>query len=256
MVKRLIDHGDPYFENSKAFFQNSKLKIDFELFKNIHKKEFTLGELLSHQLPCSRHSDFISAFDILLDRKFIIELKAYKQKGLFDYSHNVMITFPAKCDSILANVAKVFELRHIICHEASLDVKLTKSLANELCDSVLALLTQTKHYLLSLLDPEYYLSDKERKSLLKTKYKASQSKLNKLIEMIKSNPIGMFEEKINIDMFLKSQELWLEQNNLYCKSHLFFATQNFDYSLEEIEMLIDFTEDRIEDLKVDFEIDK
>jgi hypothetical protein len=132
-AKILIDFGDPYFKRAERF--KDHIRFDFSLTKALSTGQITFGDLISHSLPVSRLSHIASHFEVLFNdeggthkfQKIISEVREYVEPSdgeLFGDDHaaitqqraRFLVDDPAR---LLSDVATVFEIRHLVAHEAN-----------------------------------------------------------------------------------------------------------------------------------------
>ena len=117
-VKEIIDFGEQYHENIKKLGQTVNVKLDFEILASINTKTFTIGEFIAHVIPCNNLDGVNSILSNLLDISFIDEIKKFKgKKSMFSFSSDQALKFQNKSDEIINSIERMFDLRHILCHE-------------------------------------------------------------------------------------------------------------------------------------------
>lgn len=128
LVADLINYGEPFITNVKNF---RDIKFSIENIVAIHLKKVTLGDYISHLLTINSIHDINSNISTILDIDFFNELKAFPCKAWHNDPLNKV--FP----DIISSPQKMFELRHLYCHELA-----TKEKVNvediELCISTTA----------------------------------------------------------------------------------------------------------------------
>lgn len=124
VIKELIDWGKPYNENAIQFNQSKNVKFDFDIILAIQSKSVTIGEFISHILPCNNFNDINSNLSTLIKVDFLDSLKKYKRKSLFEDINRNSKEFRDNANQIIPDLKRTFELRHIFCHEFSADVKI------------------------------------------------------------------------------------------------------------------------------------
>lgn len=114
-IKDLVDSGEPYLTNAEK--PASSLKLDFSLLRAVHGKAVTVGELVAHGVQLSRLEHIEAVFSSLLGKGFLDSLRTITDRWAHEVKGEPSTPILAEPDSIFANVARTFELRHIICHE-------------------------------------------------------------------------------------------------------------------------------------------
>lgn len=118
-VKELVDHGDPYLSNAASLFSGSKL--DFGVLRGLHGRLVSLGEVIAHTLALSSLSHINTHLSTLLGRDFLAALRTVYDRWDHEIQGNPKSPILKDPDTTFAHVARTFELRHIICHEAATD---------------------------------------------------------------------------------------------------------------------------------------
>lgn len=132
-VKRLVDFGEPYLRRAELFKEH--IRFDFSLTKALSTGQITFGDLISHSLPVSRLDHVASHFETLFNddktkRKFrhIIsavrrfaepsddELLGNEPPGSAQEKAPPLIT---DAEGLLNDIASIFEIRHLVAHEAN-----------------------------------------------------------------------------------------------------------------------------------------
>jgi hypothetical protein len=119
-LTQLIDSGEPFLSNALKAYPN--ITIDATLVAAISTKRVTLGELLMHSVSLS---SFESLIQVVLNvtgvKEFLRELTQVKPIHLSAKETDRVILDP---DVTWRHLGKVFELRHVLCHELAADLQL------------------------------------------------------------------------------------------------------------------------------------
>lgn len=250
-VKKIIEKDEIYFNNSKSLFENNNIKINFDILNHIYKKNFTIGEFISHQLSFSRYDQIDNCFSKIINIEFIKTLKKYKTTNIFPGKQNNSALYIEKNVSITADIIELYKIRNIICHEMSLDINLSKENIERLFDSAFIFTNQVHNYVYDLLYPE--INDKIEAKKHKELFQKAEQDLNLLIERIKKNNYTYFGVKANLNTFIESHTYWENYRNSYVTSIMYGIEGNSLYESMYYEEMYDITIDRIEDLKIDFD---
>ena len=92
------------------------LKMDFEIVANLHKKQFTIGEFVSHLVSCNHLGDLNSNLSDNLGIDFLTHIKNCSPVW---QSPEPQPPIGDDFESIKKSLARSFELRHIYYHEFS-----------------------------------------------------------------------------------------------------------------------------------------
>ena len=114
-IKDLVDSGEPYLSNVEK--PASSLKLDFSLLRAVHGKTVTIGELVAHGVQLSRLEHIEAVLSSLIGKGFLEALRTTTNRWAHEVKGEPATPILVKPDSVFADVARTFELRHIICHE-------------------------------------------------------------------------------------------------------------------------------------------
>lgn len=152
LYAEIIDHGEPYSKNVEKF-NNSNKKFDYNIINAIQSRKLTIGEFISHTLSCNNISDIDNNLSILLEIKFLHELKDFDTQSNFDEQKLINSSFKDNIDQAIKSVISVFELRHIFCHEFGTKVEVSKDSIQELFSNTKIFLENTTDFIQSKLYP-------------------------------------------------------------------------------------------------------
>lgn len=71
----LADHGEPFADRAITLAEKRSIKLDFELFRGLHGRRITLGEVLAHGVKVSDMSSVCSVFEAMLDKPLRVALE-------------------------------------------------------------------------------------------------------------------------------------------------------------------------------------
>jgi hypothetical protein len=113
-IKELINTKEAYLDSATKLLSN--IKFDFNSVKALHGKKITIGDFISHQVSINSLESIDSHLSTLLGKDFLKELPKATDRWArrFEEQSSPILKEP---DKIYADVARTFELRHIICHE-------------------------------------------------------------------------------------------------------------------------------------------
>jgi len=125
-IKRLIDSGSPYLDRAQAF--KDHMRFDFNLTKALSTRQITFGDLVAHSLPVSNLGHIASHIEVLCSdgsKKFqsiLAGLREFVEPDVFgesDEASQEAPQFVADAKRLCEDVSSIFELRHLVAHEAS-----------------------------------------------------------------------------------------------------------------------------------------
>jgi hypothetical protein len=256
-IKKLIDEKEECFENAIELLPEGKTKIEFDYFRELKKRTFSFGEFVSHQISCTGIGSFESHISNLLFKKkggFLNELNKYIPKSIHV---DVVLDAENYCKNdkeITNSIARVYELRHIICHEMSESLVIDEAEIIQLHKNAFSFGKQVYQYLVNIIYPNSPETNEQMFNTASEKFIERSNELNSLIEKIKHNSITISGMEANIITFLEAQKHWEKHRELFTKSLLYDMEGGRDYRILYLEEMAEITEDKIEDLKYYFEL--
>jgi len=182
----LIDKGEPYSINAGKFNQKQNIKFDFEIVHAIHGKLVTIGEIISHMLSFNDPNDIAANISTILDKDLISELKKIKKKSKIIEDYNQAVdNFIVHHQVILADVKRLYELRHIFCHEfgTSLTTDIDE-IYKVFCNTIIFYVV-CEWYLQNELYPDSPETSTDMIKIAAQLYEKSENELEDVINMIR-----------------------------------------------------------------------
>lgn len=256
-VRDIIDFGNPYFDNLHKLNDKCNIKLDFEIIAAFQSRTFTLGDFVSHLLPCSNFSDIESNISVLIGESFENKIRTFKKKSHFEECNKNSISFIKNYSSIISDIQKTFELRHIFCHEFANDVEFSKEDMLRYLKSTKSFLMQSNFCLNDMLYPNAPETRTEMNKFAKQEFEKMEETLSKLILDIKTlaNTENTIEISIDIDSFDKHIKAWERYRKAKAEADAKVydggTIQPFIYS----KSLIKTTEEKIESLRNEYKYD-
>jgi hypothetical protein len=243
IIAELIDAGIPFSENVLDFNQSTNIKFDFSIVNAIQKNTISIGDFISHFLPCNNIQDFNSNISVLIKNDLFKEIKSYKPRGIREMLLADSEKFKSEFPKILNSLNRVFELRHIFCHEYATNIKVERKEVLEIFEHCKLFLNQVNDYISNLLHPNSPITDEEM-------LKASEQEVEKLSQELE-NLISKIKEQHKFDEFSfvfqttqkqfdKVINLWKEyseakatiQSQTY--SDKFLSTMTYNYQMSTL----------------------
>lgn len=208
-IKTLLDKGGIYFDNLEKLIQQNNLKLDFEVLSNLQKKQYTIGEFVSHILPCNNINDLNKNISILLGYDFLSALKKHKPKIAGEFDYDSYYHFKKNYDSIAKSIIKTFEFRHIFCHESAGKVSINKEELEIDSKNCQTFLNQASSFILSVTYEEWGLAVPEKVELLEKELIQKQIILKEKFKTIRHERSLNSENKREFQKkFDKTIKLW------------------------------------------------
>ena len=107
IIKELVNHGRPFKQNAQGL---TEIRLDLPTVLRIQGARISMGEFLSHLLPLSSMDDINRHLSTLIGTDFYV---GAKKVVFLDDGETLEQTDP----KAWAELAEVFRLRHIVCHE-------------------------------------------------------------------------------------------------------------------------------------------
>lgn len=253
--KELIDFGHPFSNNVTKFNQSRNVKFDFDIVNAIQTKTVTVGEFISHILPCNNFEDIDSNMTTIIGTDFCSELKKFTRKGSQTYSSESSKIFKKNSNQIISDIQRTFELRHIFCHEFATNLKIDKTEILRCYSNCKHFLNHTNDFIWETIYPDSPETTLDMINQCKKEFKNSESELTKLITEIKKAKPQDAEMGLNSDLFDKTLQQW----KLYRKTKAVLDASVVKggslYPVVYSTSMTATTKEKIQSLKNEFEID-
>lgn len=253
VIKELIDSGKPYNENALRFNQSKNVKFDFDIILAIQSRSVTIGEFISHILPCNNYDDINSNLSTLVNFDFTDSIKKFKRKSKFENVNENSKIFRDRFNEIISDVKKTFELRHIFCHEFSNNVKIDKNEILRCFQSSRIFLKHVDDFIWNLLHPNPPETQAEMSIKSASDFKIIDNELSNLIATIKE----MHDEDnvgfVNQSLFDKSIVEWKKYRDAKAEADSFNGKDGSMYSTLYNVSSAWTTKEKIESLKEEFQ---
>jgi len=119
----LIDSGDPFRAN--AVEKYSEVKLNLQLGEALSTRRVSLGELIMNSVGISSFQSLVHILTNITGRpNCLAEIAQVAPKSFDSKARRPFITSP---NDAWARLSKVFELRHILCHELAPDLSVDES---------------------------------------------------------------------------------------------------------------------------------
>ena len=151
-IKDLIDAGEPFLTNAEK--PASSLKLDFAVLRAVHGKTITVGELVAHGIQLSRLDHLEAALSNLLGTGFLQALRTTTDRWAQEVKGTPATPILVKPDQVFADVARTFELRHIICHEIASAYKIEATEVASCFESCVAFLRAADELIFETVHPD------------------------------------------------------------------------------------------------------
>lgn len=255
VIKEVIDFGKPYSDNAVKFNQSKNVKFDFDIINAIQTKTVTVGEFVSHILPCNNYEDINTNLSTLAEIDFTESIKIFERKSIFDHVNDNSKKFINNFDQVIADIKRTFELRHIFCHEFATNVKIDKDEILRCFLNSKIFLNQTNDFIWDLLYPNAPETQADMNNQASETYDKADKELTELISTIKEASKEHSYMTLNINLFDKSIDEWKKYRDIKAELDASVVEGGSMYPCIYAGSLTTTTKEKIESLKNEYAID-
>ncbi|MGD0711484.1 MAG: lysozyme inhibitor LprI family protein [Bacteroidales bacterium] len=254
VIKEMIDFGKPYNENVIEFNQAKNFKFDFKIVNAIQSKTVTGGEFISHILPCNNFNDINSNMTIITGIDFIESLKKFEAKSIFKHTVENTKSFITNYNQIFNDVKRMFELRHIFCHEFAANIKVEEDEILRCFNNSMIFLNHTNDFIYHLLYPNAPETTAEMKLQASRDFNKTDEELSALILKIKTSMWDGHNKSRAESLIDLSIESWKKYRDDRAKSNAFMFEGGSMYSLAFTMSLTKTTKEKIDSLRNEYSL--
>jgi hypothetical protein len=204
-IKDLIDAGEPYLTNAEK--PASSMKLDFSVLRAVHGKAITVGELVAHAVPLSRLEHIEGALSSLLGTGFLQALRTTTDRWAHEVGGKPPTPILSRPDEVFSDVARTFELRHIICHEIASAYEIGSDEVARCFESCVAFLRAADEFVFETIHPGAPLTQTEMNIAAGQSLEEARERLEEAVAGLRS---GL--DAAELTAFDESQEKW----QIYC----------------------------------------
>jgi hypothetical protein len=255
VYKELIDFGNPFSENAIKFNQSKNVKFDFEIINAIQSKTVTVGEFISHILPCNNFADINTNLSTIANVDFTEQIKKFKRVSIFDDSNEISNKFIEDSEQIIKDIKKTFELRHIFCHEFATNLIIDKDEILRCFNNSKIFINQTNEFIWNLIYPNAPETQTEMNIQASDEFEYYENELSQLIIKIKKAKTENLDFDINVVLFDKTIESWKVYRKSVAELNSSIVEGGSMYPLLYASSLTNTTKEKIDSLKTEYDID-
>lgn len=200
-IKDLVDAGEPYLSNAEK--PAASIKLDFSVIRAVHGKAITVGELVAHGVSLSRLDHIDSIMSNLLGVGFLRELRTVADR----FSHEVMgkpaLPILGNPDQIYLDLARTFELRHIICHEIASAYEISSEEVGRCFESCVSFLKAADELISETLQPAAPLTQLQMNAVAAQSVADAKARVEDV-----ATDIRLRLDAIDLASFNESHEKW------------------------------------------------
>ncbi|MGI6048164.1 MAG: lysozyme inhibitor LprI family protein [Petrimonas sp.] len=255
VYKELIDFGKPFSDNVVKFNQAQNVKFDFDIVNAIQTKTVTVGEFVSHILPCNNFEDINKNLSLLCSIDFADQIKKFKRESISEHVNENSKQFIENGDRIITDIKRTFELRHIYCHEFATNLPIDKDEILRCFNSSKLFLNQVNEFVWDLINPNAPETQTDMNIQASDEFERFENDLFALISTIKEAKKENSDFDLNVGLFDKTIEQWKKYRETKAELDASVVEGGTMYPLFYTNSLIATTKEKIESLKNEFEID-
>ena len=255
VYKELIDFGKPFSDNVVKFNQAQNVKFNFDIVNAIQTKTVTVGEFVSHILPCNNFEDINKNLSLLCSIDFADQIKKFKRESISEHVNENSKQFIENGDRIITDIKRTFELRHIYCHEFATNLPIDKDEILRCFNSSKLFLNQVNEFVWDLIYPNAPETQTDMNIQASDEFERSENDLFALISTIKEAKKENSDFDLNVGLFDKTIEQWKKYRETKAELDASVVEGGTMYPLFYTNSLIATTKEKIESLKNEFEID-
>lgn len=200
-IKDLIDTGEPYLSNAEK--PASSLKLDFSVLRAVHGKAITVGELVAHAVSLSRLEHIEGVLSSLIGTGFLQALRTTTDRWAHEIRGKPETPILAKPDEVFADLARTFELRHIICHEIASAYEIETEEVARCFESCVAFLRAADEFISETIHPGAPLTQTDMNIAAGKSLAEARAQLAQAVTSVQSRL-----DNAELSAFNESQEKW------------------------------------------------
>lgn len=253
----LIDHDSRFME--RAIELSKHVKIDFALVRDIQGRVITLGDILAFSVPVNSFGQIVGHFEAVLGKP----LRPMLEGAVDRWEAEVIKKSPGLIiddyDSLARCLSRLFEVRHILCHEApreavyktdEIDQFLDKAI--RLCKALQEILTFEKFGRVPLTQTEMNIAAGEDLKKAEAEMDRLFSEIETKVRDSEARYIavgGRKEEDSWLATLQDAQQKWLAYRKAHCEFDTYLSRRGTIHPLLWAIEAKRLTEARISDFK-------
>ena len=255
VYKELIDFGKPFSDNVIKFNQAQNVKFDFDIINAIQTKTVTVGEFISHILPCNNFDGINKNLSLLCGIDFADQIKKFKRDSIFEHVNDNSKQFIDNGDQIISDIKRTFELRHIFCHEFATNLRIDKDEILRCFNNAKIFLNQTNDFIWDLIYPNAPETQADMNNHTSDQFSEADNELTELIITIKEASKENSYMTLNIDLLDETLTEWKKYREVKAKLDASVVEGGSMYPTIYAGSLITTTQKKIESLKNEYAVD-
>lgn len=255
VYKELVDFGKPFSDNVVKFNQSQNIKFDFDIVNAIQTKTVTVGEFISHILPCNSFDDINKNLSLLCSLDFADQIKNFKRDSIFERVQDNSKQFKENGSQIIEDIKRTFELRHIFCHEFATNLRIDRDEILRCFNNAKIFLNQTNDFIWNLIYPDAPETQADMNNYASEQFAEADNELTELIATIKEASREHSYMKLNTDLLDETITSWKKYRDKKAEMNASFVEGGSMYPTIYASSLTTTTKEKIESLKKEYTID-
>src|SRR5262249_39900430 len=219
-----IDHDRSFTDRAIEFSKH--VKIDFALLRDVQGKIITLGDILAHSVPVNSFGQIIAYFETILGKPLRPQLETARDRWETEITKTSTGPIVKNYDELARSLSRLFEVRHILCHEAprksvyeSSEIDQFLDNAIQLAKALHAILTFEKFGRVPLTQTEMNIAAGEELRNTEAEMKKLLSIIEEWVKKVDSRPIsipGYESDSSWLEHLRDAQAKWLAYRDAHC----------------------------------------
>jgi uncharacterized protein YecT (DUF1311 family) len=144
-IASLIDHSEHYTQ--RAVELSKHFKMDFDLVRHIQGRAITLGDIVAHSVPANSFAQIVGYFETLLGKQLRPLLTQAVDRWAVEIERKPREPIIHDFEKLAKRLTRLFELRHILCHELPSRQLYAETEIDELLDDTIQFATALQEVL-------------------------------------------------------------------------------------------------------------
>ena len=113
----LVDHGEPFIDNAIGLSKKLNVKLDFDLLRHLQGQAISFGDLISHTVSINRFEQILGVLSEISGRPLLEAISNAVDRWAVEVEGKAEDPIISDKDAMCRSLARVFEVRHVLCHE-------------------------------------------------------------------------------------------------------------------------------------------
>jgi uncharacterized protein YecT (DUF1311 family) len=116
-IAALVDHGSPFIENAIGLSKKLNVKLDFDLLRHLEGRAISFGDLISHTVSINRFEQIVGVLSEISGGPLLDAIRDAVDRWAVEIEGKAEYPIIPDKDAMCHALARLFEVRHILCHE-------------------------------------------------------------------------------------------------------------------------------------------